>query len=282
MDIDNSMANLSIESQELIHDNQIDMSLLENMNNLSMYNHDDFETYTDYDTLEMNKATYSTDTNQYENQYTKHSTNPVLDEYDRYDNSPYICFGIPNKYCTIHFDDEDFIFNRYDILNDMKQYIKINNSIDEYTNNYCIGNGIIVDYSSNNDDPDILYAKILYIYQHVHMYYKVLRDLQPSERITHLPEPLLFYIENVVTILKKVINENSLKCESFVEIEDMYFKELIYGLNIIICQLRLMLNHYKRCTLWQMEDKHIKQFFKIVNNMCVIIIFIKLNNKDTY
>ena len=62
----------------------------------------------------------------------------------------------------------------------------------------------------------------------------------------------------------------------------MYFKELVFGLNVIICQLRLMLNHYKRCTLWQMEDKHIKQFFKIVNNMCVIIIFMKLNDKGSY
>lgn len=280
MDIDNSMANLTIESIESIHNNQLDMSILENMNNLSMYNHDDYETYTDYDTLEMNKATNSTDTNQ--NQYTNQDTNPELDEYDKYDNSPYICFGIPNIYCSIHFDDEDFIFNRYDILNDMKQYIKINNSIDEYTSNYCIGNGIIIDYESNNDNPDIIYAKILYIYQYVYMYYKDLRHLQPSERITHLPEELFVWIENIVTILKKVINNDSLRCESFVEIEDMYFKELIYGLNVIICQLRLILNHYRNCTLWQMEYKHIKQFFKIVNNMCVIIIFMKLNDKGSY
>ena len=117
------------------------------------------------------------------------------------------------------------------------------------------------------------------------MYYKDLRDLQPSERIKHLPDTLLVWIENVINIFKKVINFDSLKCESFVELEDIYFKELIYGLNIIICQLRLMLNHFKyynNCTLWKMEDKHIKQFFKIVNNMCVIIIFIKLNNKESY
>ena len=29
-----------------------------------------------------------------------------------------------------------------------------------------------------------------------------------------------------------------------------------------------------------MEEKHIKQFFKIVNNMCVIIIFMKFTNKE--
>ena len=273
MNIDNTMSNLSLD------DNQIDMSILENMNNLSMYNHEEYETYTDYDTIEMNKVQYA---NQYANQYTNQDKNPELDAYDKYDNSPYICFGIPNTYCTVHFDDEDFLFNRYDILYDMKKYIKINNSIDEYASNYCIGNGIIVDYESSNDNPDIIYAKILYIYQYVYMYYKDLRDLQPSERIMHLPEHLIDWIDNIVYILKKVINDDSLKYESFVEIEDMYFKELVYGLNIIICHLQLMLNHYKRCTLWQLEDKHIKQFFKIVNNMCVIIIFMKLNDKDSY
>lgn len=277
MDIDTTITNLSL------NENKIDISILENMNNLSMYQHEEYETYTDYDTIEMNK---NTDTNPDTNTDTNPDTNPYtiqeLDNYDRYDNSPYVCFGIPNKYCTIHFDDEDFIFIRYDILNDMKKYIKINSGFDEYIGNYCLGNGIIVDYTSNNDNPDIIYAKILYIYQYINMYYKDLRNLQPSERITHLPENLLVWIENIVDILRKVINDDSLKYESFVEIEDMYFKELVYGLNIINCQLRLMLNHYKRCTLWQMEDKHIKQFFKIVNNMCVIIIFMKLNTKDSY
>jgi hypothetical protein len=239
-------------------DNTIDNLIISNMNNLTMYDH--YEAYTDYDTNEMNKTTYT-------NQYTNQDTNPELDSYDKYDNSPYICFGIPNKYCNIHFDDEDFIFNRYDIPNTMKQYIKINNSIDEYASNYCIGNGIIIDYSSNIDNPDIAYAKILYIYQYITMYYKDLRNLQPIERIKYLPEQLLIWIENIINILQKVVNDESLKCDSFVEIEDIYFKELIYGINVIICELRLMLNHFKNynnCTLWQIEDKHIKQFFKIV------------------
>jgi len=199
---------------------------------------------------------------------------------DKYDTSPYICFGIPNKYCQKYFDDEDFIFNRYDITNDIKKYIKVNNSIDEYTSNFCIGNGIMIDYNNSNDNPDIFYAKILYIYNYINYYYKDLKDLTPIERIKHLPEHLLYWIDNIVSIFKTVINDESLKLDTFLSIEDIYFKELCYGLKIITHQLELLLNHYKSYSLWNLEEKHIKLFFKIVNNMCVIIIFMKLNNRS--
>ena len=199
---------------------------------------------------------------------------------DKYDTSPYICFGIPNKYCQKYFDDEDFIFNRYDITNDIKKYIKVNNSIDEYTSNFCIGNGIMIDYNNSNDNPDIFYAKILYIYNYINYYYKDLKDLTPIERIKHLPEHLLYWIDNIVSIFKTIINDESLKLDTFLSIEDIYFKELCYGLKIITHQLELLLNHYKSYSLWNLEEKHIKLFFKIVNNMCVIIIFMKLNNRN--
>ena len=199
---------------------------------------------------------------------------------DIYDTSPYICFGIPNNYCQNYFDDEDFIYNRYDITNDIKKYIKINNSIDEYTSNFCIGNGIIVDYTNNNDNPDVIYAKILYIYTYINYYYKDLKTLKPNERINHLPDDLIYWIDNILTIFKTIFNNESFNSESFLSIEDVYFKELCYGLKIITNQLQLLLNHYRSHSLWKMEDKHIKTFFRIVNNMCVIIIFMKLNNRN--
>jgi len=199
---------------------------------------------------------------------------------DKYDTSPYICFGIPNKYCQHYFDDEDFIFNRYDITYDIKKYIKVNNSIDEYTSHFCIGNGIIIDYNNSNDNPDIIYAKMLYIYTYINYYYKDLKDLEPLERIKHLPANLLYWVTNIITILKKVINDSSLKSHTFLTIEDVYFKELCYGLKIITHELHLLLNHYPSYSLWNLEEKHIKTFFKIVNNMCVILIFMKLNNRN--
>ena len=203
---------------------------------------------------------------------------PATDMNDEYDTSPYLCFGIPNKYCSSYFDDEDFIFNRYGLTDDIKKFIKVNNSIDEYTSNFCIGNGIVVDYNCSNDNPDIIYAKILYIYTYINYYYKDLKHFKPGDRIKYLPENLLYWVDNIITILKKVFNDESLKTHSFLSIEDVYFKELCYGLNVITTHVTLLLNHYKNYNLLLMEEKHIKPFFKIVNNMCVVVIFMKLNN----
>ena len=305
----NNLHHLSLEQT---HHN-IDMTFINTMKSLSLNIQNKFEpieTYYDYDRTDYVTDTHANTHTYVESQIETNSEiirENISDEIDEsedfheydgynvsdedyvgddesnmldiYDTSPYICFGIPNKYCQNYFDDEDFIYNRYDITNDIKKYIKINNSIDEYTSNYCIGNGIIVDYTNSNDNPDVLYAKILYIYTYINYYYKDLNKIKPIERIKHLPDGLIYWIDNILAIFKNVINEESLNSELFLSIEDVYFKELCYGLKIITNQLQLLLNHYRSHSLWKMEEKHIKTFFKIVNNMCVIIIYMKLNNR---
>ena len=269
MDINiiNNMSNL------FLTENQKDTSVLSNINLLLKEHNDNnienYETYYDYNRFDMN-----TEMN------TEFPIDSNTDDIDTYDNSPYVCFGIPNIYCNVHFDDEDFIFTRYLIPNNIKKKIKINNSINEYLENYCIGNNMIIDYACCSDNPDITYGKILYIYKFIEYYYKDLKHLKPIERIKLLPDTLVYWVENIVTIFKQVINNETLQEITFVSLSNIYFKELVYGLNIIITQLSLMLNHYKTVTLWDMEEHHIKSFFKIVNNMCVIIIFIRLIEKD--
>ena len=199
---------------------------------------------------------------------------------DEFDSSPYRCFGIPTIYCKDllgDFDDEDFIFNRYDLPNYIKKYIKQNHSIAEYVNNFCIGNGIIINYSETYTSPELLYAKLLYIYHYVYSYYKDLNHLKPVERLVHLPDNLLYFVENVLTILKTMINEDELNSKELVALDNLYFKELIYGLHIIIKELSKLLHHYKFCKLWNLQDTHVKLFFKMVNNLCVIIIYMRLN-----
>ena len=269
-----------------LNDNQMETTFINNINSLSLREnktnelnekYQAFEPYYDYDRTEFKGEMDTTDTMD-----TTEPTNNTdnTDAIDLYDNSPYKCFGIPNIYCKVYFDDEDFIFNRYSLSNDIKNKIKINNSIDEYVNNYCIGNGIVLDYDTYSTNPYIYYGKILYIYKYIENYYKDLKHLQPIERIKYLPEHLLYWVDNIVYILKEVINEITLQSETFTSISNMYFKELTYGLNIIICELRLMLNYYKNYNLCQLEEQHIKSFFKIVNNMCVCMIFMWLNKID--
>ena len=283
MDIDTNivytMSNLSLNEEH----NDIDVSFIDNINSLSIKEYEKSETFYDYD-YDSVQTTIPThiyvDTIIGNENESKDDSSDLSNIVDLYDNSPYICFGIPNKYCNYYFDDEDFIFNRYDTPNYITKYIRKNQSIDEYTSNYCIGNGIVVDYNCNSDNPDVIYAKILYIYQFINSYYKEYLHLNPIERIKYMPENFIYWVDNIVNILKKVVNDETLKSVSFSTIEDMYFRELFYGLNVIISQLTLLLSHYKTFTLVNMSESHIKIFFKIVNNMCVIIIFIRVMDKD--
>ena len=243
-----------------------------------------YQTYYDYDTEQnYNGDTEESNTIDIEPEENKENEDIEDSEIktDIFDCSPYRCFGIPNIYCNDllgDFDDEDFIFNRYDLPNYIKKYIKYNNSIGDYVNNYCVGNGIVINYSDTYNSPELFYAKILYIYHYIYHYYKDLKHLKPIERLSLLPDNLLYFVENVITILKTMVNEDELNSKELVAMDNLYFKELIYGLHIIITELSKLLNHYKFCKLWHLEDTHVKLFFKMVNNLCVIIIYMKLNH----
>jgi len=295
--MNNNFDNLSL-TNNTINDNI--MGVVDTMNSLSLETQDVKhyeETYYDYDreqtyfgdTEDYNDIDIETNENIEPNQYIEPNVEPNEDDadiedldikLDEHDTSPYRCFGIPNIYCKDllgDFDDEDFIFNRYDLPNYIKKYIKHNNSIADYVNNFCIGNGIVINYCDTYNSPELLYAKILYIYHYVYYYYKDLKHLKPTERLSHLPDNLLYFVENVLTILKTMVNEDELNSKELVAIENIYFKELIYGLHIIIKELSKLLQHYQFCKLWHLDNTHVKLFFKMVNNLCVIIIYMRLN-----
>ena len=291
--INSHFDNLSL-TNNTINDNI--MGVVDTMNSLSLetqnVKHYE-ETYYDYD----REQTYFGDTEDYNDIDSETNENIELNQdiepneddadiedldikLDEHDTSPYRCFGIPNIYCKDllgDFDDEDFIFNRYDLPNYIKKYIKHNNSIVDYVNHFCIGNGIVINYCDTYNSPELLYAKILYIYHYIYHYYKDLKHLKPVERLSHLPDNLLYFVENVLTILKTMINEDELNSKELVAIENIYFKELIYGLHIIIKELSNLLQHYQYCKLWHLDNTHVKLFFKMVNNLCVIIIYMRLN-----
>jgi len=285
--MNNNFDNLSL-TNNTINDNI--MGVVDTMNSLSLetqnVKHYE-EIYYDYD----REQNYFGDTEDYNDidSETNENIEPNEDiadiedldiKLDEHDTSPYRCFGIPNIYCKDllgDFDDEDFIFNRYDLPNYIKKYIKHNNSIADYVNHFCIGNGIVINYCDTYNSPEIIYAKILYIYNYVYHYYKDLKHLKPVERLSYLPDNLLYFVENVLTILKTMINEDELNSKELVAIENIYFKELIYGLHIIIKELSNLLQHYQFCKLWHLNNTHVKLFFKMVNNLCVIIIYMRLN-----
>lgn len=247
-----------------------------------------------------------------------------LDIYDA--ENRYIILGVPNVQCKVYFDDEDFIYAKLGLSD--TEYIDFN------VTNYLAQHNIILDFSNTLIESKVLYAKILYLYQFASVYYGSLSGLRPRERSLSMPGDLLIWLDNVVNILRVVIDndlfnlgymKNSITYNEALDstikqvlgltteptlnkqihidtmsitdtmsmsigdtmqytpdeltCDEQYGKELITGLNLVICHIKMLLNHYKikRIPLVEMDEKHIKKLFKLINNMCIIVIHLRHN-----
>jgi hypothetical protein len=240
-----------------------------------------------------------------------------LDIYDS--ENRYIILGVPNIQCKVYFDDEDFIY--------AKLGLSETDYIDFTVTNYLAQHNIILDFSTPVIEGKQLYAKILYLYQFASVYYGSLSGLRPRDRISSMPNDLLIWLDNVVNIIRVVIDNDlfnlgntnlqnhltynesldatikqilelnteptlnkqvhidTMTSSDIMDITDditcdqRYTNELIIGLNLVICHLKMLLNHYKikRVPLPEIDEKHIKKLFKLINNMCIIIIHLRHN-----
>lgn len=192
-------------------------------------------------------------------------------------------YGIPNEYCNGEdFDDEDFIYNRFKLSEHLSYLVKNDNTVQE------LDNGII-NFSDNIISPENVYYKILYIYQFVHYFNTSLSTLKIKKRIMHLPQEFLLWVDNIVSIIKNTINITDMHTSLCVyqneknSINDImsnlksYFKDLVYGMSLCICHLKMILNHHRirKIHFWDMEEKYIEKFFRILNNLCIIVIYMK-------
>jgi len=180
--------------------------------------------------------------------------------------------GVPNVRCSKYYDDEDFIYARMKFSDDLKTDIDFN------VINYISTHNIMIDFSEQTLDTHKIYAKILYVYQYVNTYFTSLSTIRPLERITHMPRDLLSWVDNLVITLRYILDKDLFNYQpSKTEIEEEYYNELVYGLNLTVCHLKMLLNHYRvlNIPIYNMEEKHIKKLFKVLNNMCVIMIFMR-------
>ena len=226
---------------------------------------------------------------------------------DKYERKMYL--DIPNVYCngiTYGLDDEDFIHTKLKLPSRIIYIINGELGIPSYVINFIEKNKIIINFGEIYMESNNIYAKIIYIYQYINYYYNDLKYLPPIDRINHMPNELLIWVDNIITILRNTIDKSEISIDLndsndsndsnelnininininsldiFREsrnIKEDYIKSLIYGLNLTVCHLKMILNHYKKyqIPLYRMEEAHINKFFNILNNLCIIMIFIKL------
>ena len=191
---------------------------------------------------------------------------------------------VPNVYCGRYYDDEDFIYTKLAFSrpsssdgmegdDEMDGIDRIEDSKLDYLE-YMMQHNIIISNVEIDLNPNAIMAKILYIYQYVKSYYTSLRHLRPIDRLGHMPSDLLVWISNVVDTTRVLLDRDLFNYTVNENIPLEMFREMVYGLGLITCHIRLICNHYRVQVVDILgNENHLKKIMRLVNNLCVIMIY---------
>jgi len=196
---------------------------------------------------------------------------------ERFRSDRYIPLEVNNLICDKYFDDEDFIYYRLQLP------IEI---IDHISHTY---QGDLIDYFSTilthtnreefvNQD---VYYNIISAYQYILNYYQQSDSLQATDKIKTFPQD---YFNGVSLIINELRQQLKLTENVQPQYRDMDIidQELSYGLNMVVSHIHIIIKFYQKCgmNVYQLTDKHIKRFVRLVNNLSVIMIYFKFYTVD--
>ena len=174
--------------------------------------------------------------------------------------------GIPNIFPTKYLDNEDYIYNKLILPDTITTKINFN----EY-------NSISLNYNLMNLDRKTIIIKANNLFNIIilsNINFHLHNQLQVSK-----VKNILGFVNNIYYIFNNnIFRDNNSFNVNFDFIDNLYFHELLYGMYNIICQMRMILNHYpiheSSIEYIYMEELHIKKLFNLLNNLLVCIIYI--------
>ena len=219
------------------------------------------------------------------------------------------CIGICIGKCIIDIVDidADIVADIDNItISDSNSTLKLNAYLQ-----YIKSHKLIINFSDNSQDAKHIYAKVLYIYQCVKMYYNSYDIVFPVNKVLHMPSELFEIINILIDNIKDIIihniipnlepyniptstststststyrhnkhnknNKNNIDNKNDIHIYD---NEILYGLQLILCQIKLLINYYKSLHIYilsKMSNKDISSMFRLLHNMSTIIIYFNSN-----
>jgi len=196
---------------------------------------------------------------------------------ERFRSDRYIPLEVNNLICDKYFDDEDFIYYRLQLPTEIIDHI------------YHTHQGDLIDYFSTilthtnreefvNQD---VYYNIISAYQYILNYYQLSDSLQATDKIKTFPSD---YFKGVSLIINEL--RQQLKLTENVQPQyrdmDLIDQELSYGLNMVVSHIYIIIKFYQKCgmNVYNLTDKHIKRFVRLVNNLSVIMIYFKFYTVD--
>lgn len=216
----------------------------------------------------------------------------------------YLPIEVPNMYCYKYFDDEDYVYFTLRIPEEILANISTikletcNNEIDLFekialkTRKLIKKNEIYDDcvkdsYSNNSSQyyykyeflNNKVYYEIINIYINVlKFYYNINTNNMVRWGIfgNNLNNTLDEIFEQMKTEICFSFLENNYKCL------DRLHKELVFGLRLIMNQMDIIRNFYRTHNLafQNYNVRHQNRFIRLLNNFCVLMIFLKFNNID--
>tara|TARA_Y100000816_G_scaffold110648_1_gene77369 strand:- start:44 stop:1285 length:1242 start_codon:yes stop_codon:yes gene_type:complete len=210
----------------------------------------------------------------------KDNTNNVMKEDNMNDSNKLdSSFGIPkdlleirNRQDTKHFDDEDFIYNRFELPQFILEEVA-HSGLDfvDYFHN------MLNEFEQNNEfDNFEVYYHVCIIYQYINIYY----SLSSEQREEINPQ---FFPYDFLSIVKTICHDVVCDCcldyndSSYTYFHD-YTKEVMHGLRLIITQLSTImrvLECHNYTDLNEYPSKYFTRVIKLINNLCIVMIFIK-------
>jgi hypothetical protein len=181
-------------------------------------------------------------------------------EMDKFDVLP---LEIVNFYCRTWFDDEDFIYVKFELPQAIQSCLAHERSD-------------IITWLKKDADKlqdvsatvSIVYNHIIWLFDKVLDYYMAIdADCFPDEE-TWLYE-LVCRANDIIFYLKRDYNMNILS--SMYTGVHPYYREVYYGLGIIITQLEMIGEYYKGRIL-EMKERHRARYMRLINNLCIIFI----------
>ena len=195
----------------------------------------------------------------------------------------YLPLEIPNLYCNKYFDDEDFIYIYLKIptivLNSMTQLNLVYYTYLDELNYFNNTINTIQPENYNFENYNIL-IDIIKIYINV-LNFNV--ELSNCHNIGTIDLDKIFNTSCLIGKLEYIFNEMMDKiCFDYTDNEyksmEQIYKELTYGIKLIMSNINIIINYYKYLNIDSInlfENNHKERFIRLLNNFCVIMIFLK-------
>ena len=187
---------------------------------------------------------------------------------------PNINLEVPNIYCRMYFDDEDFIYMRLDIPNDMYNQVELFSDGDISTDSIFtfLSNVIEEEYDGNTFNRfqlvSFLFSQVRYFYdneetlEELHPFLFDIDFMEISYKLTNL------LIENCIFDPDNEVHQYL----------NNYEREVVYGCGLIIHQIRLIVHSYQQLNITCLNcinETHQERLIRLVNNICVCILYFK-------